>query len=70
MFREILQANAASDLEQSAWRVNNADCMEKERPDGRKAQEKKMELHQGIMELLLQQTQMLQTLMDLQVQQP
>ncbi|CAM2111981.1 unnamed protein product [Caretta caretta] len=39
-FSEILQASAVSDREQGAWRVNIADCMEKERADMRNSQQK------------------------------
>ncbi|EMP37964.1 DCN1-like protein 5 [Chelonia mydas] len=53
MFSEILQASAALDREQKAWRGNTADCTE-DRAARRKAQEKE---------------KMLQTVMDLQVQQ-
>ncbi|CAM2096822.1 unnamed protein product [Caretta caretta] len=42
MFNEILQASAASYLEQRAWRMNTAGCVEKKRPDRRKAQELEM----------------------------
>ncbi|CAM5120479.1 unnamed protein product [Eretmochelys imbricata] len=60
MFNEILHACAASDCEQRAWRVNIADSMEKERAERRKSQqEKEWEMHQDIMGLLQQQTQML-----------
>ncbi|CAM2107623.1 unnamed protein product [Caretta caretta] len=70
MFSEILQAIAASDHEHRAWRMNIADSLEKERVERRKAQqEKEREMHQDIRELLWKQTHMLQTLVDLQVQQ-
>ncbi|CAM2097886.1 unnamed protein product [Caretta caretta] len=53
--------------------MNIADSLEKERADRREAQEshqeKEREMHQDIRELLRQQTQVLQTLFDLEVQQ-
>ncbi|KAH1176408.1 hypothetical protein KIL84_021142 [Mauremys mutica] len=73
MFSGILQASAASDCEHSAGRENIANRPEKERVERRKAQEfqqeKDRERHRDIMGLLRQQTQMLQTVVDLQVQQ-
>ncbi|CAM2114024.1 unnamed protein product [Caretta caretta] len=52
VFSEILQASAASDHEQRAWKVNTGDSLDKERVDRRKAQEsqqeKEREVHQGI----------------------
>lgn len=50
---KILQAIAASDPKQRIWRVNIADCMEKEKVDRRKVQEKGRKLYQGIMGLFL-----------------
>ncbi|CAM2096781.1 unnamed protein product [Caretta caretta] len=53
IFSEILQASAASDSEQRAWKVNLADGLEKERTNRRKSQQpKEMVLHQDIMWLL------------------
>ncbi|CAM2113266.1 unnamed protein product [Caretta caretta] len=53
IFIEILQASAASDLEQKAWMVTIADILEKEREDWRKAPEsqksKKRKMHKDIM---------------------
>ncbi|KAH1175395.1 hypothetical protein KIL84_008269 [Mauremys mutica] len=69
-FSEILQASAASDHEHRAWRMNVADSLEKEKVERRKAQqEKERERHQDIKEPLWKRTHMLQTLVDLQVQQ-
>ncbi|EMP40454.1 Thyrotropin-releasing hormone-degrading ectoenzyme [Chelonia mydas] len=69
LFSEILQASAASDSEQRSWKVNIADSIERGRMDRRKAQDSEREMHQDITGLLRPQTQMLQTLVDLQVQQ-
>ncbi|CAM2098329.1 unnamed protein product [Caretta caretta] len=73
MFSEILKASAASDHEKTVWRVSISDCMKKEKVDMRKAkesqQEEEREMHQDIMELFQQQTQTLQTHVNLQVQQ-
>ncbi|EMP29894.1 hypothetical protein UY3_12994 [Chelonia mydas] len=43
MFSEILQASAATDHEQRAWRVNIANSLEKEREDRSKTQESPQE---------------------------
>ncbi|CAM2095803.1 unnamed protein product [Caretta caretta] len=60
LVNEILQASAALDREQGAWRVNIADCPEKERVDRGKAQEsqeeKEMEEQEDIVTLFWQQT--------------
>ncbi|KAH1176953.1 hypothetical protein KIL84_010655, partial [Mauremys mutica] len=73
MVNEIVLDGAASEREHRVWWVNTEDSLENERADRRKAQkshkEKEREIDQEIMGLLWKQTQMLQTLMDLQVQQ-
>ncbi|CAM2117191.1 unnamed protein product [Caretta caretta] len=68
-FQETLQARAASHCEHRAWRVNTADSLEEEREAQESQQEKDREMHQDIMGLIRHQTQTLQTLVDLQVQQ-
>lgn len=74
VFCEILQTRAASDYEQRVLRVYMTNNMKKEWEDKKKAQEsqqvKEWEMHQDIMDLLKQQTQMLQTQVVLQVQNP
>ncbi|CAM2117572.1 unnamed protein product [Caretta caretta] len=57
-FRDILQASAALDWEQRAWRVNTVDSMEREIADRRKTQESERKMYQDIMRLFRQQTQM------------
>ncbi|CAM2111545.1 unnamed protein product [Caretta caretta] len=73
MLNEMLQASAASHREHRAWRKNIVDCLEKERVQRSKAQEsqqeKEREVNQDIIGLVRQQTQILRTLVDLQVQQ-
>ncbi|KAM7151390.1 uncharacterized protein RBU57_012054 [Macrochelys suwanniensis] len=65
IFNEILQACTALHHEHRAWRMNFADTWRR-KEWRRKAQEsqqdKETEMHQDIMRLLRQQTQMLQTL--------
>ncbi|CAM2110786.1 unnamed protein product [Caretta caretta] len=72
VFSEIQQANVASDSEHRAWRMNTEGSLEKERVEKRKAQEsqqeKEREIHQDVMGLVRQKTQMLQSLVELQVQ--
>ncbi|CAM2100851.1 unnamed protein product [Caretta caretta] len=64
-FNEILQASVALDNEHRAWRTNS---LEKNRVERRKAQEKERDApaHTGASQTA---TQMLQTLVDLQIQQ-
>ncbi|CAM2105930.1 unnamed protein product [Caretta caretta] len=68
MFSEILPASAALDHVHRAWRINIANGLEKETLERRKDQESQ-QMHKDIMRLLRQQTQMLKSLVDLQVQQ-
>ncbi|CAM2097760.1 unnamed protein product [Caretta caretta] len=69
MFQECLQASAASENKHRAWRITLAGSMEKERVESRKAQEKERDVQQEMLVLLKQQTELLQALADLQVQQ-
>ncbi|XP_044842218.1 vesicle-associated membrane protein-associated protein B/C isoform X3 [Mauremys mutica] len=59
-FSKILQANAASDCEHRAWRMNMAASLEKERIERKEAQEsqqeKGREMHQDAVKLFSQQT--------------
>ncbi|XP_074831320.1 uncharacterized protein LOC142000727 [Natator depressus] len=64
VFTELLQASAALDFEHRDCRMNIGDSLEKERVERRKVQEKEREMHQDIIRLLRQQTQILQTLVD------
>ncbi|CAM2106732.1 unnamed protein product [Caretta caretta] len=68
MYQEILQASAASENKTGALRITLADSLE-DRVKRRKAQEKKRDVHQDMFVLLRQQTEMLHTLVDLEVQQ-
>ncbi|KAH1186915.1 hypothetical protein KIL84_019664 [Mauremys mutica] len=69
MFQEILQASGASDTENRTWRITLVNRMDRDRVERRKAQEKERDVQQGMLALLKQQKNMLETLVDLQVQQ-
>ncbi|CAM2099354.1 unnamed protein product [Caretta caretta] len=73
MFQEMLQACAASENMTRAWRMILGDSMEKERVERKKAwdskQEKERGMHLDTMGFLRQKTEMLWTLVDLQLQE-
>ncbi|KAH1178788.1 hypothetical protein KIL84_000119 [Mauremys mutica] len=69
VFQEILQASGASDTEHKAWRITLVDRMDRDRVERRKAKEKERDMQQEMLALLKQETEMLETLVDLQVQQ-
>ncbi|XP_067420165.1 uncharacterized protein [Emydura macquarii macquarii] len=69
MFQEILKASADLNTKHRAWSITLADSMARDRAERRKAQEKERDMQQEMLVLHKQQTDMLQTLVDLQVQQ-